>query len=44
MVPVGEDQVQHIEFTSSLAQSFNEKFGECFEIPKYHIGSYQIHF
>ncbi len=33
-VPVGEDQVQHIELTRALAQRFNNKFGETFVIPK----------
>jgi len=33
-VPVGEDQVQHIELTRDLAQRFNNLFGEVFKIPK----------
>ncbi|MDD2753348.1 MAG: tryptophan--tRNA ligase [Candidatus Portnoybacteria bacterium] len=33
-VPVGEDQVQHIELTRDLAQRFNNKFGEIFTVPK----------
>ena len=33
-VPVGEDQVQHIELTRSLAKRFNNRFGETFIIPK----------
>jgi tryptophanyl-tRNA synthetase len=33
-VPVGEDQVQHIEVCRDLAGSFNHKFGEVFVLPK----------
>lgn len=34
VVPVGEDQVQHVELTRDLGQRFNNKFGETFVIPK----------
>jgi tryptophanyl-tRNA synthetase len=34
VVPVGEDQVQHIEVCRDLAQRFNHKFGETFVMPK----------
>lgn len=34
VVPVGEDQVQHIELARDLAQRFNTRFGEIFVIPK----------
>jgi len=34
VVPVGEDQVQHIEVCRDLAQRFNSKFGETFVMPK----------
>ena len=33
-VPVGEDQVQHIEVTRDLAASFNHHYGETFVMPK----------
>ena len=33
IVPVGEDQVQHIEVTRDLAGSFNHQFGETFVLP-----------
>lgn len=33
-VPVGEDQVQHIEVCRDLAASFNHQFGETFAMPK----------
>ena len=34
IVPVGEDQVQHVELTRDIATRFNHKFGEIFVIPK----------
>ena len=34
IVPVGEDQVQHIEVCRDLAASFNHQFGETFVLPK----------
>ena len=34
IVPVGEDQVQHIEVCRDLAASFNHAFGETFVLPK----------
>jgi len=33
-VPVGDDQVQHIELARSIAKKFNAKFGEFFKEPK----------
>ena len=33
-VPVGEDQLQHLELTRTLARKFNKKFGEVFIEPK----------
>lgn len=34
LVPVGEDQVQHVELTRDIAIRFNHLFGEVFKIPK----------
>ena len=34
VVPVGEDQTQHIEVARDLAASFNHEFGETFVLPK----------
>jgi tryptophanyl-tRNA synthetase len=34
VVPVGQDQVQHIEVCRDLAGSFNHQFGEVFVLPK----------
>ncbi len=33
-VPVGEDQVQHLELTREIARRFNDKFGKVFPEPK----------
>lgn len=33
-VPVGEDQLQHLELTRTLANKFNNRFGKTFEVPK----------
>lgn len=33
VVPVGQDQVQHVEVTRDLAGSFNHTFGETFVLP-----------
>ena len=33
-VPVGKDQVQHIELARTIARKFNQKFGETFVEPK----------
>lgn len=37
LVPVGEDQRQHIELTRDLAQRFNSRYGETFTVPGAHI-------
>jgi len=34
IVPVGEDQLQHIELTRDIAKRFNNTFGETFIVPK----------
>ncbi len=34
IVPVGEDQLQHVELTRTLARRFNDRFGETFVIPE----------
>ncbi|MGI9496684.1 MAG: tryptophan--tRNA ligase [Mariniblastus sp.] len=34
VVPVGSDQVQHIEVCRDIAQAFNHNFGEVFTLPK----------
>ncbi|ENH96176.1 tryptophanyl-tRNA ligase [Gracilibacillus halophilus YIM-C55.5] len=37
MVPVGEDQKQHLELTRDLAHRFNQKFNDIFTIPEISI-------
>lgn len=34
VVPVGDDQLQHVELTRTLARRFNDRFGETFRIPE----------
>ncbi len=34
LVPVGEDQKQHIELTRDIAEKFNKTFGETFKLPE----------
>jgi tryptophanyl-tRNA synthetase len=34
LVPVGQDQKQHIEMTRDIAQNFNKIFGETFKLPE----------
>ncbi|MEK7557064.1 MAG: tryptophan--tRNA ligase [Patescibacteria group bacterium] len=40
LVPVGDDQKQHVELTRDLAQRFNNRFGETFTLPGYFASSY----
>lgn len=37
LVPVGDDQKQHLELTRDLAQRFNGRFGEFFTVPDPYI-------
>jgi tryptophanyl-tRNA synthetase len=34
IVPVGDDQRQHVELTRNIAERFNTRFGETFTIPR----------
>ncbi len=34
LVPVGQDQKQHIEYARDIAEKFNFKFGETFKLPE----------
>ncbi len=34
IVPVGKDQTQHVELTREIANRFNKRFGQTFQIPK----------
>jgi len=33
-VPVGADQIQHVEVARDLAQRFNSSYGECLQLPE----------
>jgi tryptophanyl-tRNA synthetase len=39
IVPVGEDQTQHLELTRDIAQRFNSLYGETFVMPATHLPS-----
>lgn len=40
VVPVGTDQVQHLEMTRDMAQSFNAAYGQqVFKLPVYELGT-----
>lgn len=34
IVPVGKDQIQHLEMTRDIAQKFNNEYGEIFKMPE----------
>ncbi len=38
LVPVGKDQVQHLEMTRDMAGYFNQAYGELFPMPKEQLG------
>ncbi len=38
LVPVGVDQMQHLELTRDIAQRFNSVYGDVFTIPEAYIG------
>ena len=37
-IPVGKDQIQHVEMARDIAQRFNHHFGEVFTLPKAVVG------
>jgi len=37
IVPVGQDQKQHVEIARDIAEKFNARYGETFTLPKEHI-------
>lgn len=39
VVPVGGDQVQHLEMTRDIASSFNARYGKVFKLPRYELGT-----
>ena len=34
-VPVGKDQIQHVEMTRDIAVKFNNEYGEIFVLPEH---------
>jgi tryptophanyl-tRNA synthetase len=36
LVPVGDDQQQHIEFTRRIARKFNGRYGDVFNVPEWY--------
>ena len=37
IVPVGEDQIQHVELTRDLVNRFNNRYGDVLQMPKYQM-------
>lgn len=37
LVPVGKDQIQHVEITRDIAQKFNNDHGEIFTLPEFKV-------
>ncbi|MFT4048637.1 MAG: tryptophan--tRNA ligase [Solirubrobacterales bacterium] len=37
LVPVGDDQRQHVELARQIATNFNQRFGETFTVPEWRI-------
>src|SRR5699024_9825370 len=37
IVPVGDDQTQHLELTRDLAERFNNRFGKIFNVPEIRV-------
>lgn len=40
IVPVGEDQRQHVELTRTIARKFNNKFGNTFPLPRVQLSKF----
>lgn len=40
LVPVGEDQLPHLEQTREIARGFNRRFGEVFPVPEALLGEF----
>jgi tryptophanyl-tRNA synthetase len=37
LVPIGDDQRQHLELTRDIAERFNQRFGDVFVVPRYRV-------
>ncbi len=38
VVPVGIDQMQHLELTRNIAERFNNIYGDVFTVPEAYVG------
>lgn len=38
LVPIGHDQIQHVELTRDVALRFNNIYGNVFRVPEVHVG------
>jgi len=38
-VPVGKDQIQHVEMTRDIATKFNNEYGEIFTLPQHQVAA-----
>ncbi|KIR02408.1 Tryptophanyl-tRNA synthetase [Lachnospiraceae bacterium TWA4] len=43
VVPVGKDQMQHLEITRDIAERFNNIYGDVFTIPEAYVGKVGAH-
>jgi len=43
IVPVGKDQVQHLEITRDIASTFNRQMGETFVVPEIRLNKETMH-
>lgn len=39
LVPVGKDQIQHLELARNIAERFNNRYSETFVVPEPYVGS-----
>jgi tryptophanyl-tRNA synthetase len=39
VVPVGKDQIQHVEMTRDIATKFNNEYGDIFTIPEHRVAA-----
>lgn len=42
LVPVGKDQLPHLELTRSIARRFNERYGQVFPLPEGMLGDAEL--
>ncbi|WP_281284134.1 hypothetical protein [Nonomuraea deserti] len=42
LVPVGKDQLPHVEMTRLVARRFNERYGEVFPLPEAMMGEHSL--